>query len=149
MYGIWTRLLWHTNPDFCAIWTNFWGDRSGLQYVEHLGTVSVRGLRADLREGDEDSNFSAFRVWPFSESPEPLHWIAFPVKILTKPPIHWIAFPLFTENPFFSLKSASSHPLPQKSAPSDCCKENQQCANWRKVYHWGRNYYIINSKPIL
>ena len=27
--------------------------------------------------------------------------------------IHWIASPLFTENPFFSLKSASSHPLPQ------------------------------------
>ena len=28
-------------------------------------------------------------------------------------PIHWIASPLFTENPFFSLKSVSSHPLPK------------------------------------
>ena len=27
--------------------------------------------------------------------------------------IHWIASPLFTENPFYSLKSASSHPLPK------------------------------------
>ena len=36
---------------------------------------------------------------------------AFPVEILTKSPIHWIASSLFTENPFFSLKSSSSHPL--------------------------------------
>ena len=49
----------------------------------------------------------------FSEWPEPLHWIAFPVEILTKPLIHCIASPLCTENPFFSLKSASSHPLPK------------------------------------
>ena len=70
-------------------------------------------LRADFWEGDEDSNFSIFRVRWFSEWPEPLHWIAFPVEILTKPLIHWIASPLFTENPFFSLKSSSSHPLPK------------------------------------
>ena len=56
---------------------------------------------------------SIFRVRRFSEWPEPLHWIAFAVEILTKPLIHWIASPLFTENPFFSLKSASSHPLPK------------------------------------
>ena len=68
---------------------------------------------ADFRDGDEDSNFSLFRVRRFTESPGPLHWIAFPVEILTKPLIHWIASPLFTENPFFSLKSASSHPLPK------------------------------------
>ena len=30
-------------------------------------------LRADFREGDEDSNFSVFRVERFSEWPEPLH----------------------------------------------------------------------------
>ena len=30
-------------------------------------------LRADFREGDEDSNFSVFRVRRFSEWPEPLH----------------------------------------------------------------------------
>ena len=64
-------------------------------------------------EGDEDSNFSLFRVRRFTESPGPLHWIAFPVEILTRPLIHWIPSPLFTENPFFSLKRASSHPLPK------------------------------------
>ena len=32
---------------------------------------------------------------------------------LTKPLIHWIACRLFTEESFFALKSASSHPLPQ------------------------------------
>ena len=30
-------------------------------------------LRADFREGDEDSNFSIFRVRRFSEWREPLH----------------------------------------------------------------------------
>ena len=30
-------------------------------------------LRADFWEGDEDSNFSIFRVRRFSEWPEPLH----------------------------------------------------------------------------
>ena len=31
------------------------------------------GLRADFREGDEDSNFSVFRVRRFTELPGPLH----------------------------------------------------------------------------
>ena len=53
-------------------------------------------LWADFWEGDEDSNFSVFRVRQFSEWPGPLHWIAFPVEIPTKPLIHWIASPLFT-----------------------------------------------------
>ena len=76
--------------------------------------VNSSHTRADFREGDEDSNFSVFRVRRFTESPGPLHWIAFPVEILTKPPIHWIASPLFTEKPrFFYWKSASSHPLPK------------------------------------
>ena len=30
-------------------------------------------IRADFRAGDEDSNFSVFRVRRFSEWPEPLH----------------------------------------------------------------------------
>ena len=30
-------------------------------------------IRADFREGDEDSNFSVFRVRRFSEWPGPLH----------------------------------------------------------------------------
>ena len=91
-------------------------------------------LRVDFREGDEDSNFSVFRVRRFSESPEPLHWIAFPVEILTKPPIHWIASPLFTENPFFSLKSASSHPL----------TKNRLWTSSRKL---SRNYVTSREMP--
>ena len=78
-----------------------------------LWCVRSQWVRGGFREGDEDSNFSILRVRRFTESPEPLHWIAFPVEILTKPPIHWIASPLFTEKPFLSLKSASSHPLPK------------------------------------
>ena len=70
-------------------------------------------IRADFREGDEDSNFALFRVRRSTESPGPLHWIAFSAEILTKPLIHWIASPPFNENPFFSVKSASSHPLPK------------------------------------
>ena len=85
------------------------------QWMSQLYSVCSQGLqvRADFREGDEDSNFSVFTVRRFSEWPEPLHWIAFPVEILTKPLIHWIASPLFTEKPFSSLKRASSHPLPR------------------------------------
>ena len=100
-----------------ALWTS--SKRAG----KNSGVFGTRGgafyqgqkkvLRADFREGDEDSNFSVFRVQRFSEWPEPLHWIAFPVEILTKPLIHWIASTLFTEKPLFSLKSASSHPLPK------------------------------------
>ena len=30
-------------------------------------------LRADFQEGDEDSNFSVLRIWPFTEWPRPLH----------------------------------------------------------------------------
>ena len=81
----------------------------------HLRDSQTRAilLRAHFREGDEDSNFSIFRVWWFSEGPEPLHWIAFPVEILTKPLIHWIASLLSLKNPCFSLQSAPSHPLPK------------------------------------
>ena len=38
-----------------------------------LGWLNKTIIRADFREGDEDSNFSVFRVWRFSEWPEPLH----------------------------------------------------------------------------
>ena len=58
-------------------------------------------LGAYFREGDEDSNFSLFRVRRLTESPGPLHWIASPLEILTKPPIHWIASPLFSEKTLF------------------------------------------------
>ena len=68
---------------------------------------------ADFWEVDLDSNFSLFRVRRFTEWPGPLHWIAFPVEILTKPLIHWIPPPFSLKTPFFSLKSASSDPLPK------------------------------------
>ena len=45
-------------------------------------------IRADFREGDEDSNLSIFRVQRFTEWPKPPHFIAFAVDILTKPLIH-------------------------------------------------------------
>ena len=63
--------------------------------------VEVAKVGADFWEVDLDSNFSIFRVRRFTEWPGPLHWIAFPIEILTKPLIHWIPSPLFTENPFF------------------------------------------------
>ena len=78
-------------------------------------------LGADFREVDLDSNFSIFGVRRFTEWPGPLHWIAFPVEILTKRLIHWIPAPFSLKTPFFSLKSASSDPLPQKSAPKTWC----------------------------
>ena len=38
-----------------------------------FGILKRSWIRADFREGDEQSNFSVFRVWRFSEWPEPLH----------------------------------------------------------------------------
>ena len=72
--------------------------------------------RVDFLEGDEDSNFSLFRVRRFTEWTGSLHWIAFPVEILTKPPIHWIAFPLFTETPLFFTEKCFVASPSQKSA---------------------------------
>ena len=37
------------------------------------GRYPIKQVRADFREGEEDSNFSIFRVRRFSEWPEPLH----------------------------------------------------------------------------
>ena len=62
---------------------------------------------------DLDSNFSIFGVRRFTEWPGPLHWIAFPVEILTKPLIHWIPPPFSLKTLFFNDKSASSDPLPK------------------------------------
>ena len=69
-------------------------------------------LRADFREGDEDSNFSVFRVRRFTESPGPLHWRAFPVEILTKTFMHRMPPPFSPKIPFFT-ESAWPRPLPQ------------------------------------
>ena len=57
--------------------------------------------RDDFWEVDLDSNFLVFRVRRFTEWPGPLHWIAFPVEILTKPLIHWIPPPFSLKTPFF------------------------------------------------
>ena len=70
-------------------------------------------VRADFRAGDEDSNSSVFRVRRFSEWPEPLHWIAFPVNILTKPLIHWIASPFSLKTPFFHWEVLRRIPFPK------------------------------------
>ena len=70
-------------------------------------SMSVRG------RGHEDSNFSIFRGRRFTAWPGPLHWIAFPVEILTKPSFTEMPPPFSLKKPFFWLRSASSHPLPQ------------------------------------
>ena len=59
------------------------GGKRGRVCCKGVGEGGGLTLRADLREGEEDSNFSSFRFQRFSEWPEPLHWIAFPVEILT------------------------------------------------------------------
>ena len=57
--------------------------------------------------------FFNFRVRRFSEWPEPLHWVAFPVGILTKPLIHWTASPFSLKNPFFQWKVLRRIPFPK------------------------------------
>ena len=71
---------------YCPIWGG----------ISHWAAKFQPWIRADLREGGEDSNFSVFRVRRFTEWPGALHWIAFPVEILTKPLIHWVASPVLT-----------------------------------------------------
>ena len=76
--------------------------------------IPVLFVGADFREGDEDSNFSVFTVRRFTESPGPLHCIAFPVEILTKNPTFTELPPPFSlKTLFFALKSASLYPLPK------------------------------------
>ena len=66
----------------CAIWASQeLRSRFAREVVPTLpvfGSDSSSGergssVRADFREGDEDSNFSIFRVRRFTEWPEPLH----------------------------------------------------------------------------
>ena len=63
------------------------GHRGKISVVDMVSPVSIGffvyhrpgkvfsrpDVRADFREGDEDSNFSVFRVWRFTEWPGPLH----------------------------------------------------------------------------
>ena len=84
-----------------------------VQPERRCSTRLQLSIGADFWEVDLDSNFSIFGVRRFTEWPGPLHWIAFPVEILTKPPFHWIPPPFSLKSPFSSLKSASSDPLPK------------------------------------
>ena len=70
-------------------------------------------LGADFWEVDLDSNFSVFGVRRFTEWPGPLHWIAFPVEILTKPLIHWIPPPFHCKSLFFHWKVLRRIPFPK------------------------------------
>ena len=49
------------------------GSGRGGSVREKNSTTGRPEIRADFQEGDEDSNFSVFRVRWFSEWPEPLH----------------------------------------------------------------------------
>ena len=61
---------------------------------------------------DENSNFSVFRVRRFTEWPGPLHSSlnCLSCRNPYQTPHSFVVSPLFTENPFFSLKCASTHP---------------------------------------
>ena len=85
---------------FCCTSTHDWADQKLLWRGPEI-SVRVRPL---------------VRFLQFLESGQwmtgPLHWLAFPCEN-PLPTIHWMPSPLLIEEPFFSLKSASSHPLPQ------------------------------------
>ena len=53
--------------EFWELWT----ENRGAPKTPNSTTADPIGT--DFREGDEDSNFSVFRVRRFTESPEPLH----------------------------------------------------------------------------
>ena len=79
-------------------------------------------LRADFGEGEEDSNFSFFRVRRFSEWPEALHWIAFPVeKSLPNPWFTELPPPFSLKSPFFHWKLLRRIPFNQKIG-SNCLR---------------------------
>ena len=89
-----------------------WGlSKWGLKVLVHnwLSTIAYNSGRGWGQQ------FSLFRVRRFTEGPGPLHWIAFPVEILTKPPIHWIASPLFTVVRYFRkpLRGPPTHGAPK------------------------------------
>ena len=95
-------------------------------------------LRADVREGAEDSNSSLFKVRQFTEWPGPLRWVAFPVvELLIKPLIHWIASPPFAEKPFSHWNVLRRIPF-----------EKKKIGSYILQYPLARNQYINNSPGI-
>ena len=98
------------SPELWWMWEGYrWGGVKQGRFV--IWRFPLVCIGADSWEVDLDSSFSIFGVRRFTEWPGPLHWIAFPVEILTKRLIHWIPPPFSLKTPFFSLKSASSDPL--------------------------------------
>ena len=60
-------------------------------------------------------------------------------------PIHWIASPLFTENPIFFTKSASSHPLPKIGSDSDSMvNANKSSCYW---HDWPSGTPLPHKNP--
>ena len=113
-------MMAHAPRSFVNKWVSYnlrWEENLHLHKTAHKrererAKESSISDKSWFREADEDSNSSILRVWRFTEWPGPLHWIVFPVGILTKPLIHWMPPPPFHwKNPFLSLKSALSHPL--------------------------------------
>ena len=67
---------------------------------------------------------SILRFRRFTEWGKPLHWIAFPVKFLTKACIHWMPCCVnHSEKHFSSLITASSHPLFPRLHSNFCVSE--------------------------
>ena len=95
-------------------------EQEKIQYIKYLHCQ----LRADFREGDEDSNFSVFGVRRIIG---PLHCIAFPGEILTPnssfteclSPFYWKLF-FFIEKCFIASPSQKSAPSMSSRSPSKC-----------------------------
>ena len=83
-----------------------------------LQKVPATLLGADFWEVGLDSNFSVFGIQRLTEWPGPLHWIAFPVEILTKPLIHSMPPPFSLKNLFFFTEKCFVATTSQKSVPS-------------------------------
>ena len=108
-------------------WTLTGFDGIRLNLVKNCLTPSswvggrVSGLvRADFWEGDEDSNFSVFRVRRFTEWPGPLCWIAFPVESLPKPSFTELHPPFSLKDPFFHWKVLRRIPFPKVCSDMLC-----------------------------
>ena len=72
--GLFVVFSWFFRGFFVApVLGKFYAYSPWNSLLKQTGFVPGTNLRADFREGDEDSNFSIFRVRRFSEWPGPLH----------------------------------------------------------------------------
>ena len=79
-------------------------------------------IRADFREGDEDSNFSVIRVRRFSEWPDPLHWNCLSCRNTYQTPHSLNCLPLFHwKSHFFHRKVLRRTPFPKIGSDSKSC----------------------------